>query len=124
MVYVALDHTVCKPTTLLHFYSSAPFVAVQCLSLVVWHRDNSLICFPCFDDNVAVDLEEVCNVNLVGELCIEESSDGVNFQPASFPSHNNLWLSSFDGTGKAAALQSAPQLETNSSSTFTESDGN
>ncbi len=47
--------------------------------------DNSLICFLCHSDNVAVGLEEVFNVNLAAEFSIE-SSDGVNFQPALFPS--------------------------------------
>jgi hypothetical protein len=60
---------------------------------------------------------------LAAEFSIEESSDGVNFQPALFPSSNELRLSSFDGTGEGAAFKSAPQLENNSSSTITESDG-
>jgi hypothetical protein len=85
--------------------------------------DHCSICFPCHGDNVAVALEDVCNVSLAAEFSIEESSDRVNFQPASFPSSNELWLSSFNSTGEGAALQSAPQLENNSSFTITESVG-
>jgi hypothetical protein len=48
------------------------------------------------------------------EFFLEESTDGINFKPAEF-FDDEPWLSSFKGTGVAAAIQSTSHLNESSS---------
>jgi hypothetical protein len=48
------------------------------------------------------------------EFSLEESTDGINFKPAEF-FNDEPRLSSFDGTGVAAAIQSTSNLNESSS---------
>jgi hypothetical protein len=78
--------------------------------------DNSLICFPCHGDNVAVGLEEVFNVNLAAEFSIEESSDGVTFNQHHFlqaMSYDCLLLRCFFSAPKCKDLFECGLLESN-----------
>jgi hypothetical protein len=65
--------------------------------------DSSLICFSCLGIDCAQSPEEVASLkianDLLSEFCIEESSNGVNFQPASFPSNDNVQLKSSSVAG-------------------------
>jgi hypothetical protein len=70
--------------------------------------DCSLLCFSCLGIDYAWSPEEVAYLkianDLAEELCIEESSDGVNFRTALFPSNDDVQLKSSSVAGISGDL--------------------
>jgi hypothetical protein len=80
--------------------------------------DSSLICFSCLGIDCAWGPEEVAYLKIANDLavefCIEESSDGANFQPASFPSNDDIQFKSPSVAGISGDLASDFCLEESS----------
>jgi hypothetical protein len=73
--------------------------------------DSSLICFSCLGIDCARSPEEVAYLKIANDLaeefCIEESSDGVNFRTALFPSTDDFQLKSSSVAGISGDLEAS-----------------